>query len=64
MEKPDWYIRVIKKNHGIELVINSKPHHPTIIDNVQGRHLSGALRTQKEVSLGLDGFYTALEARK
>lgn len=64
MEKPDWYIRVIKKNHGIELVINSKPHHPTIIDNVQGRHLSGALRTQKEVSLWLDGFYTALEARK
>lgn len=62
MEHPDWYIQVIKKNHSIELVINSKPRHPTIIDNAQGRHLSGGLRTKKEVSLWLDGFYTALEA--
>ena len=60
MGKPEWYIEGIRKNHGIELVINSKPRHPTIIDNAQGRHLSGGLRTKKEVSLWLDGFYAAL----
>ena len=62
MENPDWYIQAIKKNHGIDLVINSKPRHPTIIDNTRGRHLSGALDNRKEVVLWLDGFYAGLGA--
>jgi len=59
MESIGWYLHHIS-SYGLELAVNQRDHHPTFLDDEKGRHVSPALRSEKEIQFWLDGFLNAL----